>query len=399
MTWGERTSERRDGTILLRPFFLIAAACLPALIATGCGAPAAPQPPTLNLPQPVRDLTAARAGNTVHLTFSVPEKTTDKLPVRGPMTAQLCRATSDAGPCEPAGTLALTAQKTAAMEDALPADLAEGPMRPLTYRVAVLNHAQKSAGESSAAFAVAGAGPQSIAGFKTMPRRNGIVLGWQSVDGTGQATEWVRFDRIRTAGPSAPPPQSGVGAARSEEEPAEQSMRVSEATAQHRAGTNLSFALDATARTGRSYRYTAQRVEQVTLGKRTLELASAVSAPLDVVYRDVFPPSVPAGLISAVDTLGKAVDLSWTPDTDSGIAGYIVYRRAVGSKAGAAPERITGVTGERISGAAPVTAPAWRDTAIVAGQRYAYSVSAIDSSGNESERSAEIEDGLAASGP
>ena len=54
--------------------------------------PHAPLPPYAEPPQPVRDLAAQRAGNTVHLTFSVPQKTTDKLPVRGPMTAKLCRS-------------------------------------------------------------------------------------------------------------------------------------------------------------------------------------------------------------------------------------------------------------------------------------------------------------------
>jgi len=38
------------------------------------------------------------------------------------------------------------------------------------------------------------------------------------------------------------------------------------------------------------------------------------------------------------------------------------------------------------------TAGNWTDTTAVPGQRYAYSVSAIDVSGNESQRSTEIED-------
>ena len=86
----------------------------------GCGAPAAPLPPTLNLPQPVRDLAANRAGDTVHLTFSVPQKTTDKLPVRGPMTAQLCRSV-DSGPCQPAGTLAIPAAAEVRLDGRPPA--------------------------------------------------------------------------------------------------------------------------------------------------------------------------------------------------------------------------------------------------------------------------------------
>src|ERR1700744_5427710 len=81
-------------------------------IATGCGAPAAPQPPTLNLPQPVRDLAAKRAGNVVHLTFTVPQKTTEHAPGRRPMAPHPRRSVEN-GPCQAAGTLAIPAQQKA----------------------------------------------------------------------------------------------------------------------------------------------------------------------------------------------------------------------------------------------------------------------------------------------
>lgn len=356
----------------------------------GCGAPAAPQPPTLNLPQPVRDLAAARAGNTVHLTFSVPQKTTDRLPVRGLMTARLCRSV-EKGPCQPAGSVGLTAQqKTAALDDTLPSELTQGGPKLITYRLAVLNSAGKSASDSAPAYAVAGAAPAAVAAFAITPRRDGIVLSWQPA--AAATTEgWVRFDRVQTAGPNGPAQQgnaeSGIlgGGNASQQEPVEQSLRVPETAAQHRA-----VALDTTAHSGNSYRYTAQRIAEVNLAGHTLKVASVPSAPANVAYRDTFPPSVPSGLVSAADTPGKAIDLSWTPDSDPGLAGYVVYRRTVGGSG----------TPKRISPAdKPVSAPAWRDTAIVAGQRYAYSVSAADASGNESRRSPEIEDGLPVATP
>ena len=92
---------------------------------------------------------------------------------------------------------------------------------------------------------------------------------------------------------------------------------------------------------------------------------------------------MPTGLVSAADTAAKAIDLDWTPDVDPGLAGYIVYRRAAGSNA--QPQRIS-------PAGKPVTISTWSDTTAVPGQRYAYSVSAIDVSGNESQRSAEVED-------
>lgn len=369
---------QRDQREQPRPWIALLPAALMSAIVAGCGAPAAPLPPTLNLPQPVRDLAASRAGDIVHLTFSVPQKTTDKLPVRGPVTARLCRSV-ESGPCQPAGTLAIPAQaKSAAMDDTLPPELQQGLPRLLVYKVAILNHAAKSFADSSPAWAVAGAAPVTVARLSATPRRNGIVLSWQ---GTAAPADVVRFDRTRT---SAPPsqPESKEGSSfigrKAPEEAAEQVLRVPET-----ASDRLAFAVDTTAHTGSSYRYVAQRIQQVTLGNRTLEVASSPSVAVETAYRDVFPPPVPTGLVSAADTTAKAIDLDWTPDVDPGLAGYIVYRRAADSNQAS----------ERISPAGkPVTTSSWSDTSATPGQRYAYSVSAIDTSGNESRRSLEIED-------
>lgn len=383
MTQGARRGTHCSWIALPAAFFSAAAI---TYLLVGCGAPAAPLPPTLNLPLPVRDLAARRAGDTVHLTFSVPQKTTDKLPVRGPMTATLCRSV-EAGPCQAAGTLEIPApQKSSSMEDNLPADLTQGPPRLLTYQVSILNHAGKSDGESGPAFAIAGVAPASVTGFTVMPRRSGIVLSWQGIHASPDATAWVRFDRTRTSGP--PPAQpatqwnSGhnpLTGGKTSEEPAEQIFRVAETAA-----PLPPFAVDVNARTGSSYRYIAQRIQQVTIGRHTIEIASAPSVPAETAYRDVFPPSIPVGLVSAADTAAKAIDLDWTPDVDPGLAGYIVYRRPAGTNE--SPQRISPTS-------KPVTSSDWSDTTAVPGQRYAYSVSAVDVSGNESRRSSEVEDG------
>ena len=376
-----------DGTGKRRNWIALSAAILGGMgasLGTGCGTPASPLPPTLNLPAPVSDLAARRAGDTVHLTFSVPQKTTDKLPVRGPMTAKLCRSV-ETGPCQPAGTLAIPAgQKTSAMDDNLPPELTQGPARLLTYKLSILNRAGKSGQPSGAAYAIADVAPAPVAGFTAMPKRKGIVLSWQGVNLPSGFIGWVRFDRTRTAGPASQPatrdnsgnnPLTGHKVAA---EPAEQVFRVAETA--HELHPS---AVDITAHTGDTYRYVAQRIQQITLAGQTVEMASLPSAPAETAYRDVFPPPVPIGLVSAADTASKAIDLDWTPDVDPGLAGYIVYRRAAG----------TDQTPERISPAGkPVITSEWNDTTALPGQRYAYSVSAIDVSGNESQRSTEIED-------
>src|ERR1700761_4282370 len=174
MTRDDRRGKHWAGIVLS-----VALLTVYVMAATGCGAPAAPLAPTLNLPQPVHDLAATRVGNTVHVTFSVPQKTTDKLPVRGAMTARLCRSVGG-GPCQPAVSLTIPAQqKSFSMDDNLPAPLTQGPARLLAYRVSVLNRAGKSDEESSPVYVAAGPAPATIAGFTAVPRRNGIVLSWQ----------------------------------------------------------------------------------------------------------------------------------------------------------------------------------------------------------------------------
>jgi fibronectin type 3 domain-containing protein len=99
---------------------------------------------------------------------------------------------------------------------------------------------------------------------------------------------------------------------------------------------------------------------------------------------DVFPPAVPEGL-AAVAIAGEnggapAIDLSWQPDTETDLAGYIVYRREG--------------TGDwqRISPAEAVVGPAFHDAHVEAGHSYSYVVSSVDQGGHESGRSAEAQE-------
>ena len=69
----------------------VALAGVTITLQTGCGTPGAPQPPSLNLPQPVTDLSAMRAGNQVTLSWTMPKKNTDKLVIKSDIAAHVCR--------------------------------------------------------------------------------------------------------------------------------------------------------------------------------------------------------------------------------------------------------------------------------------------------------------------
>jgi len=102
------------------------------------------------------------------------------------------------------------------------------------------------------------------------------------------------------------------------------------------------------------------------------------SAPVTVVAHDIFPPATPAGLQAVFSGPGQKpfIDLIWAPDTESDLAGYNVYRH---EQDGQAVKLNSDV----------VKSPAFRDTDVLAGHQYSYSVSAVDVRGNESVRSEE----------
>ena len=132
---------------------------------------------------------------------------------------------------------------------------------------------------------------------------------------------------------------------------------------------------------GAHYRYTAQRMLQVTVDGKSLTLRSVASAPVAVAAVDTFPPEPPTGLETAAgggDT--PSIDLSWRPDTEADLAGYNVYRRTEG-----------GGDWERLNHA-PIAVPAYTDKAVSAGQSYTYRVTAVDSRGNESAPGAEVQE-------
>jgi fibronectin type 3 domain-containing protein len=108
---------------------------------------------------------------------------------------------------------------------------------------------------------------------------------------------------------------------------------------------------------------------------------SEASKSTEITLSDVFPPDVPQGLVVAgfpvegSDTL--AADLVWQPDTESDLAGYNVYRQTLaadGSAAGAAGKL----------NAALVALPSFHDATVARGVTYRYTVTAVDSKGNES---------------
>lgn len=355
---------------------LAIAALAATVVLCGCGLPGAPQPPSLNLPRKVADLTASRAGNQVALHWAMPSRNTDSTLIKGPVEVQICRRDDPAGSCAFTGTLQLAPGANGTATQAMPVPLATGSPRAVTYFVELKNSRGRSAGLSNGATVLAGQAPPPVTGLTAEMARDGVVLRWNAATPATDAGEtMVRLQRtLVTAAPRpvkeaplAPPP-----------EPAVQNLLVPE-------GVTARGALDKSIRFGEVYEYRAQRIVSETVNGQTLELTSELSLPVRIHAENTFPPSVPAGLV-AVATPGEngaaaSIDLSWQPDSEP-VAGYVVYRRRNGQQ------------WQRISPPQPVVGPAFRDQHVEPGQSYEYAVSAVGSNGLESARSAAAQESV-----
>lgn len=358
--------------------WLTAPVCLStALVLTGCGMQAAPQPPSLELPNPVVDLHAARTGDQVALTWTMPRRTTDKVLLTAKLPVTICRNEAP-GACQPAGAISLAPGVAGSFTDALPPALASGPPRPLTYWLDLKNRRNRSAGPSNSAVVLAGEAPAAVVGLTASTVKTGVMLRWQPV---AQSTpSAVRLERKLLSAPPAQKPSGDL--MNPTPAPAIQNLLV----AADAKSTPLDAAVDSSIQFGQSYQYRAQRVAQVTINGQSLELDGPFSAPVSVDARDVFPPAVPSGLAAVANPPAPgsppSVDLSWNPDTDPNLAGYVVYRREGGG------------VWQRISPAEPVPGPAFHDADVLPQHTYTYAVSAVSQNGYASARSAETSESV-----
>jgi len=97
---------------------------------------------------------------------------------------------------------------------------------------------------------------------------------------------------------------------------------------------------------------------------------SATSLPA----ADTTPPAAPGGLVAVSESNG--VRLTWDGVTDPDLAGYLLYRRLEGD-----PVFV------RVPGTSVLAGTNYLDGQVENGKTYVYAVTAVDASGNESDRS------------
>ena len=368
---------------------------------TGCASIGPPLPPSLELPHPPSDLRAARKGDRVRLTWTVPARTTDRQSVRYLGKTQICRSVDaplascgmPVGEVEPQGDFAAvrkpSQQKMAAtFTDTLPAAIEEAhPAGFAIYAIEVLNAAGRSAGISNQVRVPLIPTVPPFSNFAAHPSGQGVLISWRCppMSRRGAAGTKYLFRIYRRSESNARKTtvaeidqtdcSTGLrGVAGLSNEPSATTSNAAQGLDE----ISTSF-LDQSFEWENTYFYHGAVVSVMEMaGQPPVEVEGDDTPEVKVFAHDVFPPAVPSGLQAVFSGLGQQafIDLIWAPVVDSDLDGYNVFRREEGGE----PIKVNSEL---------VKAPAFRDTQVAPGKRYFYSVSAVDLRGNESARSEE----------
>jgi hypothetical protein len=363
---------------------LLAVCCAVLGLAAGCAAPGAPQPPSLRLPQAVDNLSAVRKGNRVVLTWSPPTVTTDHQPMRWPTTTRICRVVNQfpINQCgEPiaqikssdlASAIPTARRPVVSFEDVVPPALLAAQNQ-ATYAIEAVNQRGRSAGISNQVRTSLVPTLSPPAAFRVTLDAQGPLLQWNIDSGLAPSPDVSYLIRVYRRASAAEGQSSSTGSSHAQGKPeftlvGEQPYRIGSGEAR-----DNSFEWE------QEYDYKADVVTVIAAPDRpVIEVEGDDTGLAHLVAHDVFPPAIPSGLQAVFSSVGQKpfIDLTWAPDTERDLAGYIVYRRTGDASAFA------------VVSSAPVKAPAWRDNDVHPGQKYSYTVTAIDVRGNESAQSA-----------
>lgn len=348
------------------------------LFSAGCGAPGEPVPPSPPVPVAIKDLAAEQAGDGVQLSFTLPSNSISGEKLPAPPAVEILR-----GSVKPDGS---ADAKSFRVVYTIPGALVENyradghvrftdPIAPeetkshpggaVAYIVRTRASQKRASADSNVVSLRVLPVPARIASVEARVTESAVELTWPapSVTAAGEPVSTISGYRIYRSEfhPSAPgsfPQDLRPG---QPESPA--ALLASSETNSYR---DSSFVFDHT------YAYTVRSVIQVEGN----ELESSDSQVVTVTPRDIFPPAAPQGLVAAL-LPGSApgtvlVDLSWSINLETDLAGYRAYR-----------SEQEGTRGQLVTPDILPT-PAVRDTSVEPGHRYWYTVTAVDRAGNES---------------
>lgn len=368
----------------------------------GCASPGEPSTRRPPIPTAITDLTAKQQGNEVLLTFTLPSESIDRHPLKTTPTVEILRDVTPAGAATNAQT-ALAVRPNLAPVATLPPATVDGllqnrqvkftePLSAADFGVAPFNavyvvrtyeREKKPSADSNAVTLMLRPMYPPIADAKAENAQDGVAVTWtsptQTLTGTTPA---IATYRIYRAVISAAPVKSGAGTGGG---PVALGGAAQKPALQRIGDSAASPFLDSQAELGATYQYVVRSV--VTYDGQPLE--SSDSNLTEVTAKDLFPPSMPEGLIVTLIPAQAAtgnfpaspayLELSWAIAPEHDVAGYNVYRSETAGEAG------------KRQNADLLPTPAFRDMNVAPGKIYYYTVTAVDRAQNESAPSAAVQ--------
>jgi fibronectin type 3 domain-containing protein len=326
----------------------------------------------------VSDLSARQDGDGVQLSFTLPSKSISGERLSSPAAAEILRGTlrpdgsPDAKSFRVVDTIPGALIDNYRFDDHLhftdpiaPEETKAHPGATVAYLVRTRASQKRASGDSNVVSVHVFPVPERIASVEARLTESAIELSWPAPAHTSAGDSLsaligyrVYRSEVHAANASASAQALSQGKSGLPSAPLAKSETNSY--------SDTSFSFD------RTYVYTVRSVIEVE-GK---ELESSDSQPLTVAPRDTFPPAAPQGLVAALlpgATPGAfVVDLSWSINLETDLAGYRVYRSEQENTRG------------QLLAADLLLEPANRDTSVKPGHRYWYTVTAVDRAGNES---------------
>jgi hypothetical protein len=355
----------------------------------GCGAPGDPVAPSPPVPTPVSDLSARQTGDGVQLTFSMPTKT-----VRGERLTEAPAVEVLRGTPKPDGSPNL---KSLQVVETIPGELATKyqtdehiqivtPVAPadnrasagssFVYAIRTRASRKRTSADSNAVTVHVYPAPAGVGQVIAKVTENSIDLTWPPVTQTSggdpvTVSEYHIYRGELDPRRHDPVANVDVNATSTAADILHEKFLAPLALLNRADGPDYH---DTQFEFGRIYVYLVRSV--TTVAGNPLE--SNDSDPLVLKTVDTFPPQTPTGLVATMlENPGATspsieVDLSWSINTESDLAGYRLYRSERENDKG---EPLTQDL---------LLSPAYRDTSVQSGHRYWYSATAVDRSSNES---------------
>ena len=380
-----RRSTDRSPKIFTAASFLVVSALS---LATGCGAPGEPVPPSPPVAAPIIDLTARQAGDGVQLTFTVPNRSIQGDRLFATPAIEILRGSARPdGSFDPKsfrvvdtipGSLAdkyLAADKFQFVDPIAPEDTKAHSGSVLTYAVRTRLSPKRASANSNVVSLRVFSVPQPISAIETRVTESAVELSWSPVERTSGGESLAappNYNIFRAELDAA-----AAEAAKTGNSPLPIGAKLQLLNSQlENKYSDKSFEF------GKTYAYIVRGL----ITAEGAQLESSDSVPAIVSPRDTFPPSAPQSIVAAVlpgvspgETKGSLlVDLSWSINVEDDFAGYRVYRSAQPPAVNQQDSKGQLLTPELLP------TPAYRDTSVQSARRYWYVVTAVDRAGNES---------------